>query len=109
MVSLWNWIWPLPATSALEAAAGEVALRTTEALWSRVAAQITTMGEAEALGYTRAHALPLIERDLDEVLMEMRIAPALRDHVEEMTVDRLFDIAWQRACQQRGKQTRQAA
>ena len=55
-----DWLASWINAKHIEVAAAEVALRCRDSVWERVREQVIGMGKAEALGYTRAHARPIL-------------------------------------------------
>lgn len=70
----------------VSSAAAEIVHRCQEQLWNDIASRVLTMGEAEAKGYTRARATPLITPLVDEAIrnrpaLGQWARPALMDEV----------------------------
>ncbi|HEY1065980.1 MAG TPA: hypothetical protein VGE52_07715 [Pirellulales bacterium] len=95
--SLLNEYVPYLRSRCAAAAAVAIFRRSVERVWGRVSQHIVQMSEAEALGYTRAHAAGVIESAAREVFTEQHVglraqAEALRDATQ-----RIVECVWQRA------------
>jgi hypothetical protein len=69
---------------------GAVAHRCRASLWRRTCRQAETMSVAEIRGYVRAHALPLVEPEVDAEMADQGIDQALRGRLIESAVERLI-------------------
>lgn len=83
--------------------------RSTERVWTRVAHQIMQMSEAEALGYTRAHAQPIVEEVSSAVFGEQSLGPRGRIEALQAAVGRIVETTWERAVEAKQAMERRRA
>ena len=76
-------------------AAAEVFARARDEVWTRVERQITGMSQAEAMGYTRAHAKMLIDQlTADVVASHPKLGTWAHDQVREEAMRQLIGSIW---------------
>lgn len=91
-------------------AAAEVAAAAHDRVWDQVGPRIHTLGEAEAKGYTRARAMPLVQELAAQAIgnSEHLGAWATNDLIEQ-ALKHLAEDVWERVDHQRQSQRRHAA
>lgn len=81
----------------VSAAASEIVHRCQDQLWNQVAARVMSMGEAEAKGYTRARATPVIAPLVDDALAQRpSLGPWAKDALMEEVARGLSYVVWYR-------------
>jgi hypothetical protein len=90
--------------------AAEVAQTAHDSVWTLVSVRVHTLGEAEAKGYTRARAMPVVQELAAEAI---RQSPHLGDWAQtdlvEQSLKLLADDIWERVDHLRQSQRRRAA
>lgn len=65
---LTDWLTKVLGGHHVDVAAAELAIRTRDRVWDQVSHQVFAMGEAEALGYTRAKSQSILAAEAKHVV-----------------------------------------
>lgn len=85
-------LFPWRHTQVVEQIAGEVARQCQSELWQRVGQQTAEMSVAEIRGYVRAHAVGLLEQEVDRALLRRGLNHRLHGRVIDAAVSQLVGM-----------------
>lgn len=96
-MALFDFLTPFWGGKHVSATAAEIVHRCQDQVWNQVAVRVMSMGEAEAKGYTRARATPVIAPLVDEAIQNR---PSLGEWARSQMMDEvargLSYVVWYR-------------
>ncbi|MEK6239463.1 MAG: hypothetical protein N2C14_32495 [Planctomycetales bacterium] len=94
-LNLVSYLW---SDKTVRVAAAEVVLRTRDEVWREVSSQIVGMGQAEAAGYTRVRANPVVQRETSDLIeSNSHLSSWIHQRIFDAAVEEVIQHAWRLA------------